>query len=269
MSLNRTIDDGVRTRILGDLRTGVVVSVVLVLALGVLLLVLESGLSGEPVPRYISSSDFDDEAYEQLFVDGKIVCAEVGEIVFSGGVECVAYDDHGGLAYPAIMTAIAVAGAALVLRWNNQVGWLLMLGPLVDLIGAVATAYAIRGAAIEPGSLLASRLAALVGSLAWIVLLVVIVPRFLLTIPNGRLGSKRWRWAVRFTHVVAALLGLIAVFHPLLVGSIPNPINPPWSVESADSLFGVAILGMVATWAIAGLSVVVRIIAALRRRLTL
>jgi hypothetical protein len=251
VSLNRNIDVGVMATTRRDIRNRVLGLVVLVLGLGAVLTMLESGLSGQPIPSYISSGDFDHEAYGRLFYEGDVVCAEAGEIVFSGGVECVPFDDHGGLAYPAVMTALAVAGAALILRWNNQIGWLLILGPLVDLTGAVATAYAIRGAVIEPGSLPASRLAAVIGSVAWILLLVVIVPRFLMTIPNGRLPSNGWRWAVRFTYVVAAVLGLSAIFHPMLVGSIPNPIRAPWSVETADSLSGVA-----------------RVIGALRRRLT-
>lgn len=268
MSLNRTIDAGMSGTARRDIPNRVLGLVVLVLALGVLLVALESGLSGEPVPSYISSSDFDDEAYARLFDEGEVVCSQVEEIVFSGDVECVPFDDHGGLAYSAIMTALAVVGAGLVLRWNNQIGWLLMLAPLVDLAGAVATAYAIKGAVIEPGGLPASRLAAVIGSVAWIALLVLIIPRFLMTIPSGRLRSKRWRWAVRFTYIVAALLGLIAIFHPMLVGSIPNPIGAPWSVETADSLFGLAILGMMASWAVAGLALVIRVIGALRRRLT-
>ncbi len=267
MSLNRTVDRSVCIAPRGSDRNRVLGLVALVLGLGVCLVVLESGLSGEPVPSYVSSGDFDADAYERLFYESDVVCSEVGEIVFSGGVECVPFDDHGGLAYPLLMTALAGVGAALILRWGNQIGWMLILGPLVDLIGAVATAYVIRGEVIEPGSLPASRLVAVIGSVAWIVLLVVIVPRFLMTIPNGRIPSHGWRWAVRFTYVVAGLLGLIAVFHPMLVGSIPNPISLPWSVETADSLFGFAILGMMACWAIAGLALVVRIIAGLRRKL--
>lgn len=267
MGSNRTIDAGLNVANRGEVRNRVLGLVALVLGLGVLLALLESGLSGQPIPSYVSSSDFDEAAYEQMFDQNQIICSETGETVLSGGVECVPFDDHGGLAYPAVMTALAVVGAFLILRWGNQIGWLLILGPMVDLTGAVATAYAIRGAVIEPGTLPASRLAALVGSVAWILLLVVIVPRTLMTIPNGRLPSRGWRWAVRFSYVVAGVLGLIAIFHPMLVGSIPNPLALPWSVETADSLVGFAILGMMASWAIAGLALLIRIIAALRRKL--
>lgn len=268
MTSNRTIDDSVSVATQGSVRNRVLALVALVLGLGVLLVPLESGLSGEPVPSYVSSSDFDEAAYEQMFDQNQKICSTTGQTVLSGHVECVPFDDHGGLAYPAVMTALAVIGGLLVVRWGNQIGWLLIIGPMVDLTGAVATAYAIRGAVIEPGSLPASRLAALVGSVAWILLLVVIVPRFLMTIPKGRLPSQGWRWAVRFTYFVAGVLGLIAIFHPMLVGSIPNPFALPWSVATADSIVGLAILGMMASWAIAGLALVVRIISALRRKLT-
>lgn len=267
MTSNRTIDASVSVATRGSVRNRVLALVALVLGLGVLLVLLESGLSGEPVPSYVGSSDFDEAAYDQMFDQNQIICSETGQTVLSGDVECVPFDDHGGLAYPAVMTALAVVGAVLILRWGNQIGWLLILGPCVDLTGAVATAYAIRGAVIEPGSLPASRVAALVGSVAWILLLVVIVPRFLMTIPNGRLRSQGWRWAVRFTYVVAGVLGIVALFHPILIGSIPNPLSFPWSVETADSIVGFAILGMMASWAIAGLALVVRIISALRRKL--
>ncbi|MDX1447545.1 MAG: hypothetical protein R3246_00645 [Acidimicrobiia bacterium] len=269
MTSSGTIDDGVRVATQGSVRNRVLGLLALVVGLGVLVVLLESGLSGEPVPSYVSSSEFDEAAYQQRFDQNQIICSETGHTVLSGDVECVPFDDHGGLAFPVAMTVLAVVGAALVVRWGNPIGWLLMFGPVVDLTGAVATAYAIRGAVIEPGSLPASRLAALVGSVAWILLLVVIVPRFLMTIPDGRLASRGWRWAVRFTYVVAGVLGLIAIFHPMLVGSIPNPLALPWSVETADSIVGFAILGMVASWAIAGMAVVVRVISALRRRLSL
>ncbi len=268
MNSNTTVEPHARPTTYGRRRVRIYGLVFLVLALGLVLTVLESGLSDEPIPSYVSSSDFDVEAYEQLVYSGQPVCSDAGELVASGQVECVPFDDHGGFAYPVVLTAIAALGALLVLRWGNQIGWLLILGPLVDLVGAVAGAYAVRGTMIEPGSLPGGRLAALVGSVTWILLLVVIVPRFLMTIPNGRLPSRGWRWAVRFTYVVAAALGIIALFHPMLVGSIPNPIALPWSVETADSLAGFAIQGMLACWAIAGLALVIRIIRSLRHKLS-
>lgn len=236
--------------------------------LGVLLLALESGLDGRPVPSYISSQDFPIASYERLLGADRALCATSGDLLLSGSVECVAFDGHGGAGYALLATVVAASGALLVTQSRNRIGWLLMLVPLVDLSGAVSLAYVTQGAHVEPGSLPMPQLAAMAASVTWILLLVLVIPRLVMTFPNGRLPSDRWRWGLRFTYVAAGALLAVAMFHPMLAGSIPNPIALPWSVATADSVFGVAVVGMLASWGIAALALLVRVFTSLRARLT-
>lgn len=248
-------------------RRMVVAVLAAVVGLGALLMALESDLSGEPIPEYLSSEDFDLDAYEQRFDADEPVCGQVGETILSGQVDCIGYDDHGGVAFAAVLVGLAAAGAALVGIRHNAAGWPLMLAPLSLFVGAAGGAYAMRGTVIDPGSLPVGELAALLSIVGWTLLLVVVVPRLLMTIPDGRLVSERWRWAIGFTYVVAALMILVTALHPMLLGAIPNPIGLPWSVETADSVIDVMTFGMIGCWAIGGLALVVRTVGLLRRHL--
>ena len=239
--------------------------VVLVALLAIALPYLESDLVGRSIQHYVSSEDFDMVDYETLLASDTCSSNERAELTPSA--ECVPFDDHGGIAYSIVMISIAAVGSLLVYKKENPVGWLLILAPLADLIGANASAYATRALITEPGTLPAGHVVALVGSVMWIFLLVVLVPRFLIRIPSGHLPSAGWRWAERFTYVVAALLMTVALFHPLLASSIPNPISWPWHVDAADELFGVLINGMLASWALGALALATRVIGWARVRL--
>ena len=247
-------------------RSRVLVLLALIVALGLTLTALETGIGDQLVPDYVSTDDFDIDAYERTFDAGSPICAPDGSVTIAH-VDCKPFDDHGGIAYAVLMTAIAAAGTALVIGRGARIGWLLIVIPLTDLIGAVATAYATRGAVLDEPNTPGATVAAFVGSTAWIVLLVVLVPRFLLTVPTGHLRSNRWRWATRFTHAVAVLLAAIALLHPLLVASIPNPMALPWSVATADSWFDIVILGMLASWALGLVAVLTRVGGAARRKI--
>lgn len=235
--------------------------------LGVVLTALEADMAGAVVPTYESTAGFDVDTYARALDGDGPICEPNGSTRLAH-VECGAYDDHGGLAYAVLMTAIAAAGAALRLGRGSRFGWLLLLGPLTDLVGAVAGAYAVRGGVLRDPDLPLTTLAAFVGSLAWIPLLVIIVPRVLMTVPTGSLPSPRWRWASRFTFGVAGVLAVIALLHPMLLSSIPNPIAAPVSVATADAWVGTAILGMLASWVIGAAGLLRRAGGAIMQRLS-
>ena len=259
-----TVDEGVQASGTKPQRSTLVWALVLIVAgLGASTVVLESGLAGQFVPSYESSS-LDFQTYEKMF-DAQALCSPSGLSALPE-VRCTPFDDHGGLVYPAAMTMLALLGAALIFRWANSFGWLLIAGPLIDLAGAASVAYATRGSIIQPGSLPGSRLIALVGAITWVILLVIIVPRILMTLPNGRFRSVRWKKAAILTYVAASALIVISLLHPLLIGGIPNPIGAGWTVEAANSLFDIAILGMIASWALGGIALVFRTLMSARSR---
>ena len=266
MSMTRT--DQAAPRAVTPPRTSWAIGLVMAtLVLGLAVSALESDLIDEAIPTYVSSDEFDVARYESALDAGDLQCAGIGDQLLNGQVECVMFDGHGeGPAYGLVATLIAAVGAALVVRWSNPIGWLIIAAPLIDVTGAALNAYAINGAVTDPGSLPGAVVAAMIGSISWIALLVIVVPMIGMTIPNGRLPSSRWRWGVRFALLVSAVLAGISLFHPMLGSSVPNPIGLGWSVEEANSLAGLAILGMVATWAIAGLSLITRLVVVLKRR---
>ena len=267
MSTTRT--DQAAPRAATPPRTSWAIGLVLAtLSLGLAVSVLESDLIDEVIPTYISSDDFDVARYEAALDAGELECVDFGDRMLDGQVECAMFDGHGeGPAYGLVATLIAAVGAALVLGWSNPIGWLIMAAPLIDVTGAALNAYAIKGVVTDPGSLPGAVLAALIGSVTWIALLVIVVPLIGMTIPNGHLPSPRWRWGVWFASFVSAVLAAISVLHPMLGSSVSNPIGLGWSVEDANSLAGLAILGMVASWAIAGASLISRLIGGVRRHL--
>lgn len=253
-----------QSSVVGSARRGPLIAVAIVFGLGLALLALEDNAAGGVVPSYVSSADFELAAYQDLFTVDPTLC-EAGGV--DGQFECVPFDDHGGIAYSVVMTAIAAAGSALVVRKRNPIGWLMIGAATVDLAAAVATAYAFQGAVFDPGSLPGTSMAALLGGSLWVVTLVIIIPRILLVIPSGRLVSTRWRWVGYFTYVVAAGLGFVALLHPLLLGAIPNPIAIPWGVATADALGGFLINGMLLAWVLGVVGVVWRGGRAARSRL--
>lgn len=245
-----------------------ILAVAVTVILGISLVFLESGLDEKVVPSYIGSDEFDVAAYNQMFATNPDFCDGVGSQSIEGQIECVAFDDHGGPAYSVVMAIIAGGGAALVIFRKNPLGWLIVAGVLADLLAANATAYAFKGAVFDPGSLPAPVFAATIGGTLWVLTLVIVIPRILLTLPSGRLLSDRWRWVVRLTYLVAASLAFVALSHPLILGAIPNPLALPWSVSTADGIGGILINGMLLCWALGALSLAIRLFRSIRTRLT-
>ncbi len=250
----------------------------LIPALGLLLVALESDLGSASVPDYIidrdasveideyasaqdvagSSVSFDIAAVEELQRRSVNPCPAAGEspqvprdLASSTPMTCRPYDDHGGIAYVVAATAFGLIGAGIFLKRGNNLGLLLLLAALTDVAGGLTSAYALKGLSIKPGSLPAAHVAGALGAIAWVVLLVLIVPGFTMRIPSGRMRSDRWRWLERFTFVAASLLIVTQWLHPFLFGPVANPLRLQWSIETANTLFDVGIQMWMASLAIA------------------
>jgi two-component system NarL family sensor kinase len=101
-----------------------------------------------------------------------------------------------GLAHALIALTYAVVGALVVTRRpHNPVGWLLCFIAVPSALGCLADQYARYSLLTRPGSLPAAAWVAWVGTWIWLFSFLT-VPFLLLLFPEGRLLSRRWRWAV-------------------------------------------------------------------------
>ena len=134
----------------------------------------------------------------------------------------------------AITLLFGGVGALVVNRQpSNAVGWLLwVIGVLIGLSMA-ATAYAIWSLSAFAGQLPGSVIAGWITQWAFSPTLVIALLFLPLLFPDGRLPSRRWRWALAFavlTTVAAALPDMLQP-GPLGPTGIPNPTG--WSGDPA------------------------------------
>lgn len=125
-----------------------------------------------------------------------------------------------------VLVAYALVGSLIATRLpGNPVGWF-FLGIAVSLaLGVPAFAYATYGLITNPGSLPAA------GAMAWLLSWHFVPGLFLLLsflplyFPDGRLPSRRWRWVVRSSFFVAAVM---TIYNALRPGEIKDLglINP-------------------------------------------
>ena len=167
---------------------------------------------------------------------------------------------------PGIGIVLIYAGVGVVIarrQPRNPVGWLLILFVLMYVLGAAATNYAVlayrlgyHGLPLAPVALLLATLSA--PSFA-------VFPLVILLFPDGRLTSRRWRWALRAyaglcvyvvtvvaAPVIAALAGHDVHLNTAgnltntgqLAGWFANP--PPWVIIPVFAAVGVLGLSFVA-----------------------
>lgn len=263
--------------------------VLLAAVLGPPLLVVEADLENEPIPSYVTTTH--GEPTDELHAYAARVGLDPGDIeldvdavgdLHDRGINpctpgttipddlapgtpfaCGSFDGHGGPAYPTVFTLIIAFGAFVVHRWRNRLGWYLGLAALCDLAGAAAGAFAVRDE-LQGGGSPVGFLAVQVGSLAWVVLLIVLLPLIILTIPSGRLRSARWRVVVAGAGALAVAVGAVQVFHPLQIGLVANPLRAPWAVSTADGALDILMQLWMLVMAGALLSLIVRVVAWLR-----
>ncbi len=125
-------------------------------------------------------------------------------------------------------------GALVVSRQpSNAVGWLLwVIGALIGLSMA-ATAYAIWSLTAFDAQLPGSVIAGWITQWAFSPTLVIALLFLPLLFPDGRLPSRRWRWALAFAALTTVAAGLPDMLQPGPLGptGIPNPTG--WSGDPA------------------------------------
>ncbi len=156
----------------------------------------------------------------------------------------------GGLPLPAASPPIRSAG-------------LLLLGfAVIDLVGGFTSGYALLCYRLGHSGLPLGRAAVVAEALSG-TLTTVILPLVVLLFPDGRLPSRRWRWAIGAFIVFAGvvLAGQLAqamsavIGHPVQVGSSGSLValnNPPrgrWEM----ALNGLAISAYLLVWLLVGL----------------
>ena len=138
---------------------------------------------------------------------------------------------------PNLSTAIwGGVGATLTLvRPRNAVGWLLLAVGVVLSVSSAAGAY-VDWSETRPHELPAVATAAWFGSIAWILVIAFLIPRFLLVFPDGRLPSRRWRAVAYAQYAVLFGIGVSAL--------IPGPL-PDLDYKRYDNPVGIDALGWV------------------------
>jgi MFS family permease len=117
-------------------------------------------------------------------------------------------------------------GALVVNRQpRNAVGWLLWLTGALVGVSMASTAFAVWSLGAFAAQPLAAVLAAWITQWAFsptLVLALLVLP---LLFPDGRLPSRRWRWAMGFAVLATVAAGLPDMLRPGLLGptAIPNP----------------------------------------------
>jgi hypothetical protein len=126
-------------------------------------------------------------------------------------VGAVALDLHDVAEYP-IAPAFTLVGALIASkRRANPIGWLYLAFGVIASIVLFAFAYGWHTLATDPGSLPGGQVAATIAAHLWHPAFGLIIASVLL-FPNGRLLTPRWRWALRATVAISALMLLTGIF---------------------------------------------------------
>jgi hypothetical protein len=137
------------------------------------------------------------------------------------------------VAFVVTLVAFVISGAIIVSRQpGNLVGWLLMIPGLASPVGALIRVWLVAFDPPPETATLPLWLGIWFQNWSW-VLLVFPIFHLLLTFPEGRLLTPRWRWVVLIEITMAGfLVGVITFLDSLPVGegdtvlwSIPNPIG--------------------------------------------
>ena len=140
---------------------------------------------------------------------------------------------------------------------RNAIGWLLVASGLLSLLFSAAELYAVLAYRTHPGALQAGRVA--VFAEAGSFLIAVLCGLAILLFPDGRLPSRRWRWALWAYLAASAMfmanefIGQSTVFtvRHLRVDVTGSPVNnpdPAGFLAHAVRVTGVALLVIVALW---------------------
>lgn len=142
---------------------------------------------------------------------------------------------------------------------GNPIGWLLLANGAILAVSGISDAYAAYALAHPGDAHPGSRLAAIWETSGWPLLFAAIVA-IAFVFPDGRLPSRRWRWA--------AVGGAVAFALQLAGGMLGDiPPDPPYEQIDpyavlphglSDAMQGIGLLGMIATLILAMVALVRR-----------
>jgi signal transduction histidine kinase len=156
--------------------------------------------------------------------------------------------------YDAIFIAFPLVGVVIASRHpRNAVGWIFLGGGFTFAFQGFATRYGIYALFTNRGSLPAGPTAAWLS--VWVLgPAIYSFALMLLLFPDGRLPSRRWRWAVRLVVVGAVAFALGNAFMPGRMPDAFESISNPYGLEAARAF--VSVLQGIG-WALWALSAVV------------
>lgn len=132
--------------------------------------------------------------------------------------------------------AIVGAGVGALVVWRypgNLVGWLLVIGQLGNVIGLAADAF---GVLVEQGVVtapVARRIAGYLGQVFGTVIAVTVLSAIFMIVPDGRLLSRRWRFAVAVPIAAQVLWWVGVVTTSLAVGDPGKDLESGAGVQPA------------------------------------
>lgn len=144
-----------------------------------------------------------------------------------------------------IVASFPVTGLLILRRQpRNRIGWLLMAIGAVWALGTAADAYARYGLLLRPGSLPHPDIAAALNAVIWAPALGLMGTFLVLTFPDGRLPSPRWRPAAWLSGLTVVALTVVLLVSPGNVEpgprpGMPNPLGLQWAKPVLDVLFSV------------------------------
>jgi len=153
------------------------------------------------------------------------------------------------------VASAALVGALIASRQpRNPVGWFILGHALCFSLGEFGRQYAIYGVLTEPGALPFAR--AMIWPTYWIwypglILMISFLPLYF---PDGRLVSRRWRWAPRLVVVFCVGATGLAMVRPgdNEATGIPNPLGIESLSDETSAVSSVLSIVMSAGWLLLG-----------------
>jgi signal transduction histidine kinase len=181
-----------------------------------------------------------------------------GSILLSAAAVWLAVVQDGDVVFTVFVTLLAaipfpLIGALIASRLpSNAIGWIFVAVGLLQALNIFGSEYLRYTLVTDPGSLPFARLGAVVAFVAWMPSLALLTTFLFLLFPDGRLPSRRWRWAAWLSGTGIALVligaGGGALAMPLDVMLLESdPPFPLWSGITVATGAVMVLLGAVAS----------------------
>ena len=160
------------------------------------------------------------------------------------------------------LTFLTVGLLIVSRRSGNLIGWLFLIGPLVEVSGELVLEYAVFTLVTAPAKLPGGDWAAWFGNLARGIGFFLEVPFVLLLFPDGRLPSARWRIPAILSvcSLAAFMLSMVltTTATDLRLPTVPNPLRMNFSPGFSNFLDILGLLGVVVSMTIGVAAVLYR-----------